>query len=82
VTTYQHVAPLRTLLQLADDLGDMGIARSDIGITGMLIEVALRFVKCHAGNFPAAASCRKLLSKSFRCCARLAACLTGSMLAK
>jgi len=48
----QHVAPLRTLLQLADDLGDMGIARSDIGITGMLIEVALRFVKRHRRQFP------------------------------
>ena len=41
----KHMRPLRALLQMRDHVGDMSIACLDVGIAGMLIEVALRLVE-------------------------------------
>ncbi len=44
---HQHVLPLRTFLQFADQLRDVIVALFDRRISRMLIETALRFVEGH-----------------------------------
>src|SRR6185369_13235712 len=41
----QHMLPLRALLQMADEIGDMCVTRLHIGIARMLVEIALRLVE-------------------------------------
>src|SRR6516165_9750090 len=42
---HHHVRPLRTLLQMSDDIGYVLIAIQHIGITRMLVQIALRLVE-------------------------------------
>src|SRR5580700_2457897 len=42
---HQHVAPLRALLEMRDDIGDVLVAGEHRRIARMLVEVALRLVK-------------------------------------
>ena len=42
-----HVFPLRTRLQLGDQIGDVRIAVRDRGIARVLVELSLRLIKNH-----------------------------------
>ena len=46
----QHAPPLRALLQLRDDVGNVGVAVGHVCVAGVLVQVALRFVKTHRGE--------------------------------
>lgn len=41
----QHMRPLRAFFQMPDDVGNMRIARLDIRVAGMLVQITLRFVE-------------------------------------
>ena len=41
----EHVRPLRALLEMRDDVGDVRVAGQHVGIARMLVEIALRLVE-------------------------------------
>jgi len=46
-----HIFPLRRLLQVLDHVGDVGIARLDVRVTGVQVEITLRLVESYRRQF-------------------------------
>ncbi len=46
----QHVLPLRAGLQLGNQISNVRIAVSDVGVAVVLVQVALRLVERHGGQ--------------------------------
>src|ERR1700751_3490038 len=80
---HHHMHPLRTLLQVSNELGNVLVAIEYVCVTGMLVQIALRFVERDLGQSPAVDRLEKLAAAKPAILQMFGACAsTGSHIGK